>query len=245
MMTGWEHWNYQELDDQNIRLDKETGNLPIIQAQVLLPLRSNVQAYVNYEYSFGTLKYDGATQTGVPHDTRTDTRSQCFEILLRYNLKQTYFNAGVLLQNWQRRIRANQGVSRLNEKYQWLGPELGIGHIFKPTNTLALDLSVTGAYLQGEMEIDLSEVRSTTWRTQNYGKPTIPLEKGVELASELSLIKQLTDRSKLLASFKQGYRAFPKSKEITATNGRNSITLHEPKSKNSFSILLIGYAYSF
>jgi len=147
-------FNYQEFDQNNVLLDKETGAIPGIKLSYAdITKRDSLK--FNVSLYGGTVDYDGHTQLGAPHQTETD------ETLIKLGI--SYFQhdvihypglffAGLHYWYWDRDILSRNGVQGLHELYTWYEAELGLKYIsaanywlelsamynFKPEMTLIL-----------------------------------------------------------------------------------------------------------
>jgi len=250
LLFGQERWHYTEADNNNVELDRETGWLNQVGITSLVQLTPHWLAHTQIQRTNGTLKYTGHTQAGQSHSTHTDTRGGLYTLTGRYYLngyspfstRNFYFGTGIQHQTWSREIRAANGVSHLNEYYRWLGARLEAGYTQPLHPKMRLELGASTSWLIGSMEIDLTETPNTR---HNFGRPTVKLNNGYEINSSLLLKWQLKGPIQLLVSYQIGYRYFPASNDITASNGTRSITLHEPKSSNYFHAVNLGLGYIF
>jgi len=121
-------FDYRETVDGRL-LDQETGWLPGLIADLewnhgLWSLIPEVAWYR------GQVDYDGQTQAGQPHQTDTDTQLLHFGLAAAYRLPiepgQWRLTAGVHRRQWDREIRAHDGVAGLNEYYRWYEGSLGL-----------------------------------------------------------------------------------------------------------------------
>src|SRR5690554_458300 len=245
LLLGQEHWRYQEVDDFEHELNREQGALPQLQAALLLPIAAHWHLHSALTYNQGTLDYIGQTQAGTPHNTQTDTSNFLWQGSGRYYWQRAYLGGGVQYQYWQREIQAANNVSHLHEYYRWFGPQLELGYLYPLTSNLELELGLSGAWLNGEMEVDLTAVPSTNNRSRNFGEPRIKLRNGYQANAFLLIKIQLNQQLQLLFNYQQSYRYFPKSADTQATDGQTQLLIHEPESTNSFYHYATGISYSF
>jgi len=121
-------FDYREFHNGQL-LDLESGWLPGL-AGALDWRQGKWSLTPEVAWHSGQVDYDGQTQTGIPHDTDTDTE------LLRYGLTAGYLlpatrwhwrlTAAFQRMQWQRDIRPNNGVSGLKEDYRWNEGSLGL-----------------------------------------------------------------------------------------------------------------------
>lgn len=248
-LLGQEHWRYIEVDN-NEELDREVGWLNQVGVAGLIKITPSIYANTEIKRSTNALKYKGQTQSGAPHNTLTDTRTSSYIITGRYYFKGAphrgstamYMGAGMQHQKWSREIRSAQGVSHLHEYYHWIGPRIETGFLTSPHPKIGLAVNTAASWLTGNMEVDLTTTPNVK---HNFGSPTLKLKNGYELNSSLHFNWQLTPSTQLLTSYHVGYRHFPTSDKITASNGFSQITLFEPESSNHFHGVNIGIGYKF
>lgn len=244
LLVGQEQWHYKEVDDLGDELDREQGTLNKIQADLLLPFTENFIVHSNVTYNKGRLKYIGHTQAGVPHTTVTATRNTSADLTLRYTWQSMYFGAGLTAHVWQRNILAANNISHLHELYRWLGPQLELGLLQPLSNKLTLELGLSGAWLSGDLEVDLTQVPGNN-TTYNFGKPKLRLKNGYDFKAMAAVYYPLNQRVHLLLQYQQGYRHFPKTASIHVSDGSKSFRLHEPKSTNHFYYYSAGIILKF
>lgn len=249
LLLGQEHWQYKEFDHQDKELDRETGWLRQVGVAALVDATANIKVNVHLARASGVFKYDGQTQTGIPHQTHTDTHSTFYALTGRYYwdtpqhfTQQLYAGFGLQHQKWSRKIRAAGKVRHLNEYYRWTGPRLEGGAVFLPHQPWRLELGLAAAWLNGDMAVDLTDMPS---RADAYGRPVVKLRNGYEISGTAQLAWLLTEHVRLVLHHELGYRHFPATDKVSARNSRSTLTLHEPRSNNFYYSYGVGIAYAF
>lgn len=120
-------FDYAEYDTANNFLDGETGIIPGIHFAYHYHHKSfSIQAQYS-EYG-GNIDYDGQTQSGIPHQTTTDTFLRFYNITLYSDeLEQSgrlFFR--LASSYWDRDILSSGGVAGLHEIYRWQEISLGL-----------------------------------------------------------------------------------------------------------------------
>lgn len=123
------YFNYVEYSTAGQQLDKETGVLPGVVLEARVQGQADIYIQGGFSLYDGRLNYDGRTQTGTPHKTKTkETLTR-----MRFALGKTVANENypfefflrLELVTWDRDIQSSNGVSGLYEQYRW--NEVGAG----------------------------------------------------------------------------------------------------------------------
>src|SRR5690606_4564879 len=237
VFMGAEHWLYQEFNTSGAELNREQGWLPGAEVAALWQLTGSTWLSVQWMQQQGALDYIGATQAGTTHITRTDETTRKYRISWRFIAESFYIGAGIQQFDWDREIRAENGVLQLHDYYHWLGPVLETGFIYQSSDW-GIDVnSYAGWWLQGDMRIDLQHV--------GYGNPIVSLPDGYEAGVNLQFNYQLNEHWFVLLKHQQGWRYFPASDYVSAYKGFSRIELHEPESRNHFQGYWLGVQYHF
>lgn len=129
---------------------------------------TNITGYLRIEFNLsayrGTIDYQGHTNKGVPHQTRTDeTLSHQGLRLVSTFTPQADFFLGVQSREWQRDIRDNNGVFGLFEKYRWHELSTGLDVILSKNSTQQwlVEIGVL-KIIAPELFVDLSKVNGGT-----------------------------------------------------------------------------------
>lgn len=153
---GARYFSYYEYSKGNDWLDRETGVLPLlgVAAQLELPKRLSLSA--SWQGAFGTVAYDGQTQSGVPHQTDTHINENHLQTGLDWQPSGSNARLGWLLGFYQRErhIQARHGVSSLREVYRW--GETGLQIMQPLTQSLALTLGVVWTFA-GDLKVELPQ----------------------------------------------------------------------------------------
>ena len=233
------NFNYEEFDQEDQSLNKETGNIP----GVSIALQ---QASENFSNSFslerygGTVNYDGATQTGTPHTTRTD------ETLTRLSYKLNWspaeYEASIFgrlaWQQWDRNILPNNGVFGLFEQYRWWAVEIGANATLyqKESNRLQFELAAS-KITQGTIEIDLN--------SQGFGRPVLDLGDGSGFTTALLFRHELSKLDYIGFDLRYQYWKFGRSNTQTISNGTITIDITEPRSISKHGLISLNYVRYF
>jgi hypothetical protein len=179
-------FNYQEFNQTNQLLDKETGLLPGLQLAYSHE-RNNDMIRVQVMLAEGEVDYDGQTQGGTPHTT--DTKTQLFRIAThlysdQFDLLGARFFFGLQHWRWDRDILTRNNVLGLHEIYTWNEMEIGLRYE-STTDMLSSNwLEVSGFYTfnpnmdivlpSGKYELDLGKEpglrlrAGRTWTGKNH-----------------------------------------------------------------------------
>jgi len=233
------YFNYEEFDLSGRSLNKETGVIP----GGALTL-SNTQGQLTNVYAFevydGRVDYDGHTQSGTPHQTKTDETQYFLSYKLKWtdseNKNAVYSKIG--WQNWDRYIRPDSGVAGLFERYQWWQFEAGIqASLFKEEGReLTAELAVLKTS-HGTIEVNLSDF--------GYGIPELNLDGRSGVNTTLQYKVAIKQNSSIQFSLHYNRWEFGRSNSQTLSNGVTQITIVEPRSVSQMSTLSVGYVYLF
>lgn len=236
LLIGEERWLYREFSELNNELDREQGWLTGVEASALLSLNQHHKIHLLYAFQDDTLDYEGATQAGAPHQTKTDETTHKNQASWRYYFDHVYLGLGVNYQAWDREIQASNSVGHLDEYYRWFGPMFELGWQAQ-YERLTFDFLTNASHLNGDMVVDLTHI--------GLNKPKLYLRSGYEFAVHLKLNYQLVDQWALQLKHQLGYRYFPKTDFVTDRRGLKQITINEPESKNYFQGYWLGLSYQF
>lgn len=237
VFMGSERWLYQEFNNSGAELNREQGWLPGTEVAALWQLTESTGLLVQWAQQQGVLDYIGATQAGTTHITRTDETTRKYRISWRFIADSFYIGAGLQQFDWDREIRAANGVLQLYEYYQWQGPVLETGFVYQSAAWSMEVNTFAGWWLQGDMRIDLQHI--------GYGNPIVSLPDGYEAGVNLQFNYQLNEHWFVLLKHQQGWRYFPASDYVSAYKGFSRIELHEPESRNYFQGYWLGLQYRF
>ena len=135
------YFDYTEYDDNGDFLDGETGWLPGFGVSYA-DTRDAHGLRARFELAGGTVDYDGQTQTGIPHETDTDTTLYRFGLDYEYTLpaERIRLIAGADYVAWDRDIQPNYNplvggvVGGLFEEYRWWELHAGVDAVLYDRN---------------------------------------------------------------------------------------------------------------
>lgn len=149
---GSGYFHYQERSDSNARLNKESGFMPLIGVTGEVGLGKHFSLQGQWRGTVGTVKYDGQTQAGRPHKTKTKIRQQQWLTGLAWHINDSsrlVNRAGVYSRD--RKIQAKGRVNGLDEYYSWY--QLGFGLQQDLSATMQLSLYADWAF-NAELEVE-------------------------------------------------------------------------------------------
>lgn len=233
------YFNYEEFDLSGESLNKETGFLPGFSISSTSALTSTSHS-ISFELYDGQVDYDGQTQSGVPHTTLTD--ETLYRLFYKLNWlpsedKHSIYTK-VSWQHWDRDILPANTISGLYEQYQWWAIEVGFSLSLyeKDSNAWLLDLGISKVF-DGTIVVDLE--------TQGFGSPKLQLGDGSGFSTALMYRHTLNENSELGLSLAHQYWTFGRSNDGTITDGTNTFTIAEPRSKSNHTSLSLNYIYHF
>jgi hypothetical protein len=233
------YFDYEEFGASSQSLDHETGFIPGIKIageKFAFALRHMAE----FGIWGGGVDYDGQTQSGQPHRTKTD--ETIYRLLYRIDWQPTdddgSLYAKACWQNWDRDIMPADGVSGLFERYQWWTIEAGLRATLwqQPNHSLAFELGVLKTSY-GTIQIDLSD--------SGYGKPVLDLGDGLGASVSLEYALKLTSSKRMRLGI--GYRRwkFGRSNNKAVSNGASTIIITEPDSLSNQITLSVGYQFQY
>lgn len=233
------NFNYEEFDQSDQSLDKETGIIPGLSITASKPL-TNYTNSIGFEAYNGQVDYDGHTQSGAPHTTVTDER--LYKLSYKLNWSPTDNNHSIYgmlaWQRWDRNIFPANNISGLFERYQWWTIEVGFIATLLESDKNKWQLEFGASKISnGTIKIDLD--------TQGYGQPELNLGDGSGISAALIFQHNLTNRDGVELSLEHRYWTFGRSNSETISNGPNTIIITEPRSISNHTIVSISYRHYF
>jgi hypothetical protein len=148
------YFDYTEYDDNGDFLDGETGWLPGFGMAYAETLEAHSFG-VRFELAGGTVDYDGETQTGIPHETETETILYRFGLDYAYTLPAERFQLvmGADYVGWDRDIQPNYNplvggvVGGLLEEYRWWELHAGIDALLYARNRHSGSVRLEALYI--------------------------------------------------------------------------------------------------
>jgi len=230
-------FDYREFDQSNRLLDKEQG------------LLSGAKFSGRHEYGNGNLNihaalyggsvdYTGQTQSGIPHQTDTDTR--LFNIGFRLDLVQTtsipvQLFLGLQHWRWDRDILTRNNVQGLHEIYSWEEAELGARFDWAIARQSSMWIETSGLYVinpQMDLELPASDLSFH-----------LGAESGYRLRTGISL--QGNSVSLSVNAFVERWEFGRSNTIFTNDFFGSSAYLTEPASKSFHSGLELGFISRF
>lgn len=122
--------NFQLIEKDIItgqQLVKEQGNIPTIIYGLDWPINSKLHFLGQIQQSYGTIPYDGQTQSGIPHQSdTTHFLSQCMAYIGFLPIKNMEMYVGVLGQENVRNVANQNNVYGATETYDELFAKVGL-----------------------------------------------------------------------------------------------------------------------
>lgn len=235
--TGINYFDYQEFDEFDQTLNKETGYLPGVSLSYHY-LKDSFGIRLAGGYFSGEVDYSGETQTGAPLKTQTEETLFDLETELLWHpvTPDLGFYAKLQWFEWQRRILASTRSIELYEVYQWQNVEAGFvanlvefsqGHV-----TLKFGLAHTK---NGRIRIDLSQL--------GFGEPQLQLGDGSGTSASLTYYFMQTNSSRLSVSLNHREWSFKDSNRKSISNGSTILSIREPKSDSKRTGIVLNYQY--
>ena len=233
------YFNYEEVDTSGATLNTEIGFLPGFTLSASHPLRT-ISNTIEFSLYGGRVDYDGQTQSGQPHQTKTE--ETIYRLLYKLSWApvndQGELYAKAYWQQWDRSIQPNNGVSGLFEQYQWWSLEAG-AQVLIYTNTrhkVSIDLGVLTTR-NGTIMVDLSNA--------GYGEPVLDLGDGIGLNSAINYRMTYTTNGTFQFGLRYATWNFGRSNVKTISNGSTTISIVEPDSTTQQLTATVGYIHKF
>lgn len=163
-------YDSRERDNDGATLNRESGWLPALSANLWWPLSDRWSLRFAGEVARGSVDYDGQTQLGVPFRSTTDIDLYRAGAALHYCTAGCWqrFHLGIEGYLRQRDIQGQGGVSSLYEEYRWGETSLGVSQALQRQSPQRWRLRAELFYLyDAQLEVDL--------RFADYGRPVIAL----------------------------------------------------------------------
>lgn len=237
-------FHYEEFDTDTspfnpTTLDKESGIIPGISFALI-----DRQFTLGTDIFNGNVYYDGQTQTGIPHTTRTD--ESLYNLYFRYDFlnnfsKDSFHHNYFISLNyhlWKRDIKANNGVSGLYEKYRWGELEFGINMSEEYSANKIINFELAGfKTFNGNIVVDLTAF--------DFPIPQLNLGDKFGIRSLVSLETNINSSLKAGIGVEYKYWGFGKSNIETISNGVLSGPIFEPESKSNLLRFFVQFTQSF
>lgn len=227
LSPGVIYFKYIEFGDNGQRLDKESGLLPGFTINITGSNKSAFHVQAGLSYYTETIDYDGMTQAGAPHTTRTNERLKRLHFALGKTFKPDIQPFDVYLHFdlsiWDRDIKPMNGISGLYEKYQWneTGLVLQKSFLVQNDNHLSISLDIFRV-TSPSVTVDLSSL--------GYGSPKLTLDPKTGFKTGLEWREKIHDRSGFSVGFYFKQYGFGASDPVTL-GGAGGPTILEPRSE--------------
>ena len=233
------YFDYTEFSTTDQVLNNETGWLPGLEGILRHAINPDWLLSINTSYYRGSVDYDGQTQQGVPHTTDTDT--ELFRLGARVDrliLKDTYLFAGVQAHRWERDINDNNGVSGIDETYEWHEFYLGVNTNFAVSHRDMLQLEASFLLTRNAtVFVDLTRA--------GLGTTTLDLGDGTGGRLNLNWIRRYNSTVRYGAGiFLEGWQ-FGRSNTKPLENSSAIIFVTEPRSETINTGLKLNIEYMF
>lgn len=229
-------FHYTEYAADDSVLDRETGALP----GMGLHLRHHIG---NFEIAFNTAQYDGMldyegqTQAGTPHTTKTATTIQETGLSAQIALvpQQHLLTISYSADTWKRDILPEGNVLGLSEFYRWSTIKLG----YQFQHHSGRHHFQLGAerlwHSNSEMEIDIAGIAPAT----------IPLKNGVGWQGHLHYAFALDQHWQISIQHQWQQWSAERSADVVLDSQWGPISAHEPRSKTYNRNLRFSVNYNF
>ena len=219
------YFDYTEFSSSGSVLDRETGWIPGIQFQLAQDLSNQLNIELGISTYGGNVDYAGHTQSGVPHNTRTN------EGLIRIEarfiaplLTNTDIYLATKSHQWDRNIYSNNGVAGVFERYQWWEISVGsrISFWIKDNQTWTADIAILKT-INPTLYVDLSSV--------DAGNANLNL--GSDTGARLQLMWETSNNERYTYGVSTFYEiwGFGVSDSRTTSGGSSSFSIFEPRSE--------------
>jgi len=236
--AGLLRFDYREFDTTGDLLNKESGFIPGIGFKYSLNYKkTKITAFTSIHDD--QIDYTGQTQSGQPHNTRTN------EILIKSGIlltsrKYPDFPARLLFsvafQFWDRDILNNNNVHGLHERYTWYEYSLGL-NFKQETNTSSYYWANTSALLIYQPEI-LVYLKS--------GNETLNIGEKIGLRLQAGKTWIMSNKNTLSLSLTSEFFELARSNTIYVNNFFGEAAfLTEPDSKSFHNTIDISYTFNF
>ncbi len=229
-----QRFDYREFAPGGALLDREEGVLSGFAAAVEFAPSGDWQFGAAGRWLAGRVDYDGQTQAGEPHRTRTSERLLRLQGQARRCLDgcpgRWVLLAGLAASVWQRDIESRGGVSGLAEQYRWWELELGarVRLADGPAGSWHALLGALQIY-RPEVEVDL--------RRFGIGSPTLALEERPGLRAELDWRAHETGELRWGVGLVYERWEFGASDTLTRSDGATLFEIAEPDSRSEHLLL--------
>ncbi len=235
-------FNYKEFNPDGKLLDEEDGKLMGYALELSTQHDTHWHSALSLLLTEGEVNYDGATQSGIPYETRTDEDFTAIKYQLQHHtqLDQKFIELGLGLAyiKWDRDIQPRFLVRGLYEEYRWWEADIAVKFGFEQVmdGRLSFEVSVL-QIISPEMEVDLSEF--------SLGKPDLSLGDRGGYKLSLEWTRPVNQHWQIgLRAWLKEWR-FGRSNSVSVSNGRNSYSIVEPASTSSHSAMEMVFTYLF
>jgi len=213
---------YAEYDDDGALRSKEFGHIPGLGLSLV---NRTGQSEISLELKayYAIINYDGHTQAGAPHTTKTDTQMYEFGVLHRSKLvgKNHEFVFGYKREYWVRDILPKDGVLGLFELYHWNSFQLG----YEYKKAYGLHMLTLGAdwlwHTNNKMKLDFSGIEPTN----------IPLKDAFGWQTNISYSYKTSDKWVVLINLQQQKWSSDRSNSVLVDSQYGALLIHEPRSE--------------
>ncbi|PKM22847.1 MAG: hypothetical protein CVV10_02260 [Gammaproteobacteria bacterium HGW-Gammaproteobacteria-14] len=227
-------YDYQEIEAGR-ELNRETGVLPTVSVLTEGPLVGGWQWSADIAYGYGSVKYDGETQTGEPFLSTTDIVHIRWHTGVDYcfNACVTQVGAGLGQYQLDRGIRGKGDVMGLDEQFRWYEWTASLSQALAKS---APERWRLGAQLfqarNGELEVDL--------RPAGFSEVMLPLPNALGYRIHLEHQWRGSETLPLTLRLEHEYRGLKQSDSVPI-GGSRSISLPENESRHWQLSLLVGF----
>lgn len=235
-------FGYKEFSDQNTLLDREDGWIPGISGAYSLK-NDRYSLDIGLIYLNGNVVYDGQTQGGIPHKTKTNEQIIDTTVSLRFldviklpNPSSLYIGLG--FREWQRDILPTSTVLGLFETYHWYYGFFGgsIELIKKVKFTLRVD---------GRLARPINPVMNICF--SNFDCADLNLGSDIGGRISMPIHYHLHSNNKLIVEpyFETWNFGRSPDEELTTNGTPTGSFIHEPRSETRNMGINISVSYQF
>ena len=235
-------FNYKEFNSTGQLLDEEDGKLMGYALELSGQHNADWHSALSLLLTEGEVNYDGETQSGAPHETRTDEDFTVVKYQLQhrqqFNQKFIALGLGVAYLQWDRDIQPRLSVRGLYEEYRWWEADVAVKFGFEQVmdGRLSFEVSVL-QIINPTLTVDLSEF--------SLGKPDLSLGERGGYQLSLEWVRPLNQHWQIgLRAWLKEWR-FGRSNAVSTSNGTSRFSIVEPASTSRHAAMEMVFTYLF
>jgi hypothetical protein len=232
------YFHYREFNDTGTRLNKEEGILAGASGFIAYD-SGPAEVSISATHLAGKIDYDGQTQGGLAHSTKTSEQLSSIDFMAAYQpatIGWLSFYLNISGHQWTRDIKARLSVSGLEEVYSWCRYALGTAIQFPLSQTDDVDIDIAyGVIRNADVVVKLDR--------HGFGKPRLALPGRPWLSFGLGLTRRLQQNATVGIDIRYQRFEFGRSENMALNNGTTLITIHEPRSETESLQLALGVSF--